>query len=91
MMANKQKFYLAPDIVLSYILGRDPKVKELVEKHDRIVTSALTFYEVISAMTQDEIKEHAKTIKYLLETIPIVDTKSVQSSSRANKLRRLVR
>ncbi len=95
-MTNKT-FYLAPDILLTYILGDDKATNKFIDEGEDIVTSAFCFHEVISTMTVEEIKKHAGCIKFLLEKIPITDTKPVtreclvQSEERRKHLRSLIK
>lgn len=97
-MKKEKIFYLAPDIVLSYILGTDKKIKQMIDMADEnVVTSAFCFHEVLSSLTVEEISKNAGTINYLLARIPIVDTKAVigknlvQSESRKKHLRSLIK
>lgn len=98
-MEKKNKTaYIAPDVLLTYLIGNDAKTKELLElKTDMLVTSAFSFHEALSALDIEEIKENAQWIKFLLDNIPILDTKpvtgkaTVQSEERTKHLRSLVR
>lgn len=68
-------FYIAPDVILTYIIGDDDIINKMIDEGEGIVTSAYAFHEVISALSIEEIKKHSGCIVYLLQKIPIVDTK----------------
>ncbi len=98
MEKENKTAYLAPDVLLTYLIGKDAKTKELLElKTDMLVTSAFSFHEALSAMTIEEIEKNAQWIKFLLDNIPVLDVKPVtgkamtQSDERTKHLRSLVR
>ena len=70
-------FYIAPDVLLTYLIGDDKKVNKMIDEGEGLVTSAYCFHEVISAMTVAEIKRHGGALAFLLQKIPVVDTKPV--------------
>jgi len=74
-------FYIAPDVILTYIIGDDDIVKKMIDEGEGLVTSAYAFHEVISALTVEEIKKHSGCIAYLLQKIPVVDTKPIIGKS----------
>ncbi len=75
---NKQSFvkkaFLAPDIVLKMLIGKDKTCKKLLEKSDgifKLVTSDFALYEAISCVTKEEFSLNSlKEFLFKVEIIP---------------------
>lgn len=94
---TKETAYLAPDVLLRLLLTKDTEWFDLYKKQSKvnICTSALSFWEAISCLTEKEIMLNASNICELLQSIAIVDYKQttgklqVQSIERRNHLRKV--
>lgn len=86
-----KKAYLAPDILVGLVIDKNYSLEDLKAKQEiRLVTSALGFYEMMSSLTAEEIKEYAETIYDIFKSIGIIDFGEeirFQSPSRIKHLR----
>lgn len=83
--------YLAPDVLLRMILNKDLSL--LNQSKVNLVTSSFCFYEVMSCLTKEEIKENTEIIAELFNKIAITEFKEItgefetQSEERKEHLR----
>ena len=88
--------YLAPDIILRAIINNDEQIDViLLQKKMDVITSAFCFWEVISCLSKEEIKEHSERIFELLHKIKITDLAingrdaATESEDRIKHLRKI--
>ena len=72
---HKPKAYLHPDVMLCYVLTDDEKTRKIIEeKQDfELVSSSFGFWEMMIALTPDEIRSGAEKINRLFQTVTSFD------------------
>ena len=93
--------YLAPDVILKFLVGKDEKVNELLglpqKKEMSLVVSNFALYEAVECLEEGElILANLKKLLYVTETMTFPENKSIQEflgkqsfKERKKKLRKV--
>ena len=92
--------YLAPDVILKFLVGKDEKVNDLLKlpqkKEMSLVVSNFALYEAVECLKEGElILDNLKKLLYVTETMAFPENKSIQEflgkqsfAERKKKLRK---
>jgi len=85
-----QKVFVAPDIVLKMLIGKDKKCKEILEKSGKmfkLITSDFALYEAISCITKEEFDLNS-LIEFLYKVAIVPSPKIKIDMDRIDHLRK---
>jgi hypothetical protein len=92
-MKKVKKEYMMPDVLLTMVLNDDLElIRASKKKGFEMVTSDFGVYEMVTSLTEKEVREHAKTITVLLRAIKtsrLGMRPSLPDAKRIRHLRRL--